>query len=326
MNWNLSHIFMFKVSIREKLWQFIVNWLNEEVENTDLPLVDFKQMCEKIRPGDVILFEGQSRVSNIIKLITQSSWTHAAIYIGRMYEIVSPINQSILKQYYQGDPRQNLVIESVLGQGTIVSTLDKYKNDHFRICRPTGITLNDTYKIIDYVVGKLGTEYNVRQLLDLGRFFFPYSFLPRRWRSSLFMHNIGSATKMVCSTMISKAFQSIKFPILPVRHIGSDGSINLYMRNPRLITPKDFDFSPFFNIVKYPLYGLEQRALYRQMPWNEEGLECHGPYDCYMPGKINEPVLAKTTRKEEDNKVKTIRHKINLITHHIGQHILPNSH
>ena len=325
MKWSLSIIFMFKVSIREKLWQVIVNWLNEEVENTDLPLVDFKQMCEEIRPGDVILFEGQSRVSNIIKLITQSSWTHAAIYIGRLYEIVSPINKSILKQYYHGDPHHNLIIESVLGKGTIVSNLHKYKNDHFRICRPTGITLNDSYRIIDYVIGKLGTEYNVRQLLDLGRFFLPYSFLPRRWRSSLFMHHIGSATKMVCSTMISKAFQSIKFPILPVRQVDSDGCTNFYMRNPRLITPKDFDFSPFFSIIKYPLYGLEHRALYRQMPWNEEGLECHGPDDCYLPGQVNKPVLAKTIPSIKDNNLTTIRHKINLITTHIGQHILPNN-
>jgi len=325
MKWGLSKIFMFKVSIREKLWQFIVDWLNKEVENTDLPLVDFKQMCDEIRPGDVILFEGQSRVSNIIKMISQSSWTHAAIYIGRLHEIVSPINQSILKQYYKGEPDKNLIIESVLGKGTIVSTLDKYNNDHIRICRPTGITLNDSYKIIDYVIAKLGTEYNVRQLLDLARFFFPYGILPRRWRSSLFMHNTGSATKMVCSTMISKAFQKIKFPILPVKQVHSDGSLYFYMRNPRLITPKDFDFSPFFSIIKYPVYGLEHSALYRHLPWNEEGLECHGPNDCYLPGKLSDPVLAKESEQEEESSVAQLRHKINLISNHIGRHISPNS-
>ncbi|MFK5983958.1 MAG: YiiX/YebB-like N1pC/P60 family cysteine hydrolase [Pseudomonadota bacterium] len=303
MKWNISKIFMFKVNIRVKLWQKIVQWLNKEEENSDLPLVDFKQMCDEIRPGDVLLFEGRSRVSQIIKLLTQSSWTHAAIYIGRMHEVTNPISQFTLKRYYNDAPDSGLIIESMLGYGTTVSALNKYQKDHIRVCRPIGITLNDCTRIVDFVVGKLGTEYNFRQLLDLARFFFPYSILPPRWRSSLFMHNSNTATKMVCSTMISKAFQSVKFPVLPVRNIRADGKLDLSMRNPRLITPKDFDFSPYFNIIKYPLYGLKQRALYRQIPWNENGLVCHGPDDCYLPEKEIQAVMLKK-KVEKINKQK----------------------
>lgn len=35
-----------------------------------------------IRKGDVILVEGNSKISRMIKLFTQSSWSHSALYVG----------------------------------------------------------------------------------------------------------------------------------------------------------------------------------------------------------------------------------------------------
>lgn len=35
-----------------------------------------------LRPGDVLLIEGHSRVSTAIKYLTQSTWSHAALYVG----------------------------------------------------------------------------------------------------------------------------------------------------------------------------------------------------------------------------------------------------
>ena len=34
------------------------------------------------RKGDIILVEGNSDISRMIKLLTQSSWSHSAIYVG----------------------------------------------------------------------------------------------------------------------------------------------------------------------------------------------------------------------------------------------------
>jgi hypothetical protein len=39
-------------------------------------------LCSIIRKGDVILVEGDSKISRMIKLITQSSWSHSALYVG----------------------------------------------------------------------------------------------------------------------------------------------------------------------------------------------------------------------------------------------------
>lgn len=35
-----------------------------------------------IRKGDVILVEGDSQISRRIKLFTQSTWSHSALYVG----------------------------------------------------------------------------------------------------------------------------------------------------------------------------------------------------------------------------------------------------
>src|SRR3970040_3110932 len=35
-----------------------------------------------LHPGDVLLVEGHSRVSTAIKYLTQSTWSHAALYVG----------------------------------------------------------------------------------------------------------------------------------------------------------------------------------------------------------------------------------------------------
>jgi hypothetical protein len=108
----------------------------------------------------------------------------------------------------------------------------------------------------------------MRQILDLARFLFPWAILPRRWRSSLFEHNAGEPTRTVCSTLLVDAFSSIKFPVLPVVQAGQDGAIRLYRRNSRLFAPRDFDYSPYFDIIKYPFVAFDEGGMYRQLPWD----------------------------------------------------------
>src|SRR5712691_3903114 len=43
---------------------------------------DPEQLRRGLRPGDVILVDGDQRVSEVIKYLTQSSWSHSVLYIG----------------------------------------------------------------------------------------------------------------------------------------------------------------------------------------------------------------------------------------------------
>jgi len=262
----------------------MINWLTEERPPAGVPQCDFDRLSFEIRPCDVLLVEGRSRVSDVIKTITQSQWTHSALYIGRLHDIEDETTREHVSWLYDGDPSDQLIIEPLLGKGAIVSPLSDYREDHVRICRPTGLSRADVNRVVAFAVKHLGRDYDVRQLLDLARFLFPYGILPRRWRSSLFEHNVGVSTRTVCSTLIAAAFSAVHFPILPVVHRSADGKIKLYKRNTRLYVPRDFDTSPYFEIIKYPLLGLDDLAVYRQLPWDTDGVVCNDENECFIPG------------------------------------------
>jgi hypothetical protein len=271
-----------------KAWlaRTLTRWLTVEKPADCTPLCDFERIRYEIRPGDVLLVEGRTRVSDVIKTITQSPWTHSALYLGRIGDIDDPRVREHVAYCYDGDGNAQLVVEAVLGRGTIISSLEKYQLDHLRICRPGGLSRRDAQSVIAYAVNHLGCDYDVRQLLDLARFLFPYGILPRRWRSSLFEHNAGFPTRTVCSSMIAAAFNHVHFPVLPVLRRLENGELRLYKRNARLYTPRDFDYSPYFEIIKYPYLGIEDKRLYRKLPWDEEGQICNGENDCFIPRPV----------------------------------------
>lgn len=117
--------------------------------------------------------------------------------------------------------------------------------------------------------GAVGRPYDLRQIVDLLRFFFPYPLLPRRWRSSLFEVGHGEITSTICSTLIARAFASVRYPILPTLYRDKQGEMLFYRRDTRLVTPRDFDHSPYFRIVKYPFFGDDVRR-YREIEWQHD--------------------------------------------------------
>ncbi len=252
----------------QRIAQFIIAWLNQDVRPLAAQLCDYQHLRHEVKPCDVILLEGRSRISNIIRLITNSPWTHAALYIGRLQDIEDPaLRATLAEQLPTADPDAQFIIESMLGSGTLVNVLSIYENEHLRICRAKGLSYRDTQEVIRYSISRLGSEYDVRQIFDLGRFLFPWFLLPKQWRSSLFERSMSSSTRTVCSTMIAEAFGFIQFPILPLVKRNSEQGVQLFRRNPKLCVPCDFDYSPYFEIIKYPFMDFSLHADYRLLPW-----------------------------------------------------------
>lgn len=260
---------MFK-TIRNWLWQQIVDWLNTEVsKSTTQDTYDFNQLMLDAKPADVILFEGRSRVSEVIKLITSSPWTHAALYIGSVDSIKDTKIRAQVRCFYDGDLTEPLIIESLLGYGTVLNPLSNYRNDHLRVCRASSLPLSDRDKITPLALEHLGIDYDVRQLLDLMRLMFPYGILPKRWRSTLFQHNAGKPTNIVCSSLIARCFQHVHYPILPIIRTDKNDRVRFYKRNFRLFVPGDFDYSPFFDIKKYPSRRFINQFSHNHHSWRE---------------------------------------------------------
>ena len=269
------------LKIKDWLVEKVCNFLTKEREVLNTPLSDFARFRFEIRSCDVILVEGRSYVSSVIRTITLSQWTHSALYIGRLNDIRNQEIRDLVRSYYVGDPNEPLIIEALLGRGATISQLSKYQYDNLRICRPKDLTPEDAEKVIGSAVRYLGTKYHVRQLLDLARLMFPFGILPRRWRSTLFEHNTGDATRTICSTMLAEAFATVRYPILPIIQRNKEDKLQWFRRNSNLFTPRDFDYSPYFDIIKFPFFG-DDISVYKKLPWDKTGVICNDENECYL--------------------------------------------
>lgn len=271
-------------------------FLNQHSDVQATPLCDFSRLRFEIRPGDVILVEGRTRIGDVIKAITLSRWTHASLYLGRLSDIEDEETRNRITSYYPGDPNEQLILESLLGHGTIISPLSKYQFDNLRVCRTKEISPQDVHRVINTASKYLGSKYDMRQILDLARFIIPYWFVPGRWRSSLFEYNAGDMTRSICSTIIVEAFAANQYPVLPVIQRSDDGKYRWSRRNPKLFTPSDFDYSPYFDIIKYPFLG-DEKSVYQKLPWDKTGVVCNDETECFLP---DEPTEQEEVIKEHE--------------------------
>ena len=182
-----------------------------------------------IQRGDILLVEGTSRISEAIKHLTQSTWSHAALYIG-----------------------DGQLIEADVETGVRYLPLSEYDDSHTRICRPVGLVNSEVSALIDFMVARVGHQYDMRHIMDLARYLVPTPPVPERWRRRLLVLGSGAPTRAICSSLIASAFHSVRYPILPDHEIAGEtgeGEV-LVRRHYSLFTPRDFDVSPYFDIVK----------------------------------------------------------------------------
>ena len=142
---------------------------------------DLASLRQHIRKGDVVLVEGDQRVSEVIKYLTQSSWSHSAIYIGDELWRRNPAMRHVLSEEF-GDDAQHLIVEALVEEGVVASPLSKYIDFNIRVCRPYNLRRDDLDTLLDDVIAQIGYRYDVQNLIDLARYFLPVSLVPRRFR------------------------------------------------------------------------------------------------------------------------------------------------
>lgn len=209
-----------------------------------------EELLAALQPGDVLLVEGQTRVSTAIKFLTQSTWSHAALYVGPHLT-------------REGGPDDHCFVEADIKEGVRSTTVDEYAGLNARICRPVGLSPQECRAVVDYAISRLGHQYDLRHVFDLARYLLPTPPVPTRFRRRMIALGSGDPTRAICSTLIAQAFQSIRYPILPdVQYLDADapdcpGCIEevLHIRHHTLFVPRDFDISPYFEVVKPALAG-----------------------------------------------------------------------
>ncbi len=241
-----------------KLGRRIAEYLSTPIPNYqpfctyDVPVLE---SC--LQPADILLVEGDTRISTAIKYLTQSTWSHAAFYAG-------PATQKFTES---GEPCP--LIEAEIADGVIASPLSRYRDFNTRICRPVNLSDHDRDIVVSRMVDSIGLGYDLQHIFDLARYLFPTPPVPVRIRRRMLAFGSGDPSRAICSTLIAEIFQSIQYPILPrveKKTILSDYHYSireiLHIRHHSLFTPRDFDVSPYFRIVKPTIeVGFDYRTL-----------------------------------------------------------------
>ena len=218
------------------------------------------QLGAVLQPGDVLLVEGNLRISSVIKYITQSTWSHVALYVG--------------PQPGAGGDDAPVLVEAELAKGVILSPLSKYVNFHTRICRPIGLRPEDRERVVAHALARVGQGYDLKNVIDLARERFSRRSVAAAVTRGLRALGSGNPTLTICSTLIAQAFQTVRFPILASRRQPC-GAVQPDCTDDRVeeawevrhfsrFTPRDFDVSPYFAVVK-PLPSDDFD--YRQLRW-----------------------------------------------------------
>jgi hypothetical protein len=153
--------------------------------------------------------------------------------------------------------------------------LSKYFPYHTRVCRPVGLSYEDRTTVCRYAINRIGFGYDTKNIVDLMRYLIPLP-VPQRWRRRMIAFGSGDPTKIICSALIAQAFDAVRYPILPkITRAASRKARReiLHIRDSSLYMPRDFDISPYFEIVKPTIvHGFDYTALHwadKQKPLQE---------------------------------------------------------
>ncbi len=252
----------------ERLGRWLADYLSRPLFNYE-PYVPVgpERLQALLEPADVLLVEGNTRVSTAIKYLTQSTWSHAALYVG------DALGRGL-------DPEAApTLIEADLEHGVQAVPLATYGRFNTRICRPIGLTEEDRARVVAFAVERLGLAYDLKNLIDLARYLLPTPPVPSFMRRRMLSLGSGDPTRALCSTLIAQAFQNVRYPILPqVESLCPEGQEPcayaireiLHIRHHSLFAPRDFDLSPYFRVIK-PIEAT--RFDYRSLTWADQPVD-----------------------------------------------------
>ncbi|MBI1959316.1 MAG: hypothetical protein HYS36_08845 [Candidatus Rokubacteria bacterium] len=252
-------------ALEERLRRAVARRLDRKVAAYELRVPNrMVRLYQHIRKGDVVLVDGERRISQLVKYATQSQWSHSALYVGdALLRRGGRLGEEARAAF--GPLADRLLVEALTEEGVVAAPLAKYRWHNIRVCRPCRIGPAALDRVVESVVGDLGKSYDDRNVLDLALMLLsPVKFGPLKARS--IEACLGNCTELqvICSGMIARAFQGVGYPILSPIGVGGspdeeipdadDGHGLLPMRHYSQIVPRDFDLSPNFQVIKCEIF------------------------------------------------------------------------
>ena len=184
-------------------------------------------LADVLKRGDVLLTNGNSRFAALITRVTRSPWSHVSMYVGPLDDGPDPL----------------CVVEADIAAGVRSIRLSELNALHVRVLRPVGIADGDRGRLADWVVGRIGREYDLAHACGLLRNELRLR-LPDRLGAP--PSKIAcSATGFICCSLLAHAFAWIGYPILPDKM-----RVSLTVAaDPASLIPSDFERASIFAAV-----------------------------------------------------------------------------
>jgi hypothetical protein len=213
---------------RTRLTGALVLYLAKPVKRYSLATpADARSFARILDPGDVLLSDGNTRVAALVKRVTRSTWSHVSMYVGPLEE----------------GPDPPCIVEADVAAGVRSIRLSELKALHVRVLRPIGLNDMDRRRLADWVVNRIGGEYDLAHAWALGRNLLRQR-LPTRLRSLPYTM-AKNATRFICCSLLAHAFALVGYPILPVQMRVSPTDT----MDHRNLTPGDFERASVFKVV-----------------------------------------------------------------------------
>ena len=123
-------------------YQWICRRLQRDEPFSGQPSADLDSLRTVIKPCDVLLVAGHSNVDRTFKVIGDSRFARAVLYIGRLHDVADPALRALLADYTPCEPDTQLVIDARLERGLIVEPLSALEGRQIRVCRAQGLSEN----------------------------------------------------------------------------------------------------------------------------------------------------------------------------------------
>ena len=146
---------------------------------------NMENLKKSLRPGDVILVEGNKLISRVVMAVTHSTWSHSALYVG-----------------------EGKIIDPLPSTGTAINVVDALKNLNIRVCRAVGLSEDQLQRVCEFALSHVGRGYdhlNISNIL--------FSFFRSDRDHTEFLGDISGSNE-VCSGLIAKAFDTVGYRII----------------------------------------------------------------------------------------------------------------
>jgi len=258
--------------MRRWLKDRLVDFLNHPVSHYERRGAnDVGALVRHAAKGDVLLVEGEQRISQVIKLLTHSTWSHTAVYIGdELLHRGGELRERALEAW--GEDARHMIVEALM-DGVVAQPLVKYAHLNVRLVRPHRLRPEHLKTVLDDAVAAIGWRYDLRNIVDLAKHFASVFLFPSRLRRERLRMGSDVQTEVICSSLIGQLYQRVGFPVAPTVTFPGHGpglrptrpgvTRRFFLRrgfepqgifrrrHPTLLTPRDFDLSPFFEVVKF---------------------------------------------------------------------------